>query len=99
MLRRCLRVRGPRHHRRGVGRALYAALLDLLRRQGFVNAYAGIALPNPSSVAFTESFRSYLSAHTAKSGSAGGGTTSWLHLRLLGPGAPARATPHKSFME
>jgi hypothetical protein len=50
-------------------------------------------------VAFTESFRSYLSAHTAKSGSAGGGTTSWLHLRLLGPGAPARATPHKSFME
>jgi phosphinothricin acetyltransferase len=35
----------------GVGRALYEALLVLLRQQGFVNAYAGIALPNPASVA------------------------------------------------
>jgi L-amino acid N-acyltransferase YncA len=37
-------------HRRGIGRALYASLLGSLRRQGFVNAYAGITLPNPSSV-------------------------------------------------
>ena len=29
--------------RRGVGRALYAELLPILRRQGFVNVYAGIA--------------------------------------------------------
>jgi L-amino acid N-acyltransferase YncA len=41
--------------RRGVGRALYSALFDLLRRQGYVNAYAGITLPNPSSVALHES--------------------------------------------
>jgi L-amino acid N-acyltransferase YncA len=46
----------PRHHRRGIGRALYTSLFDLLRRQGFINAYAGIALPNPSSVALHESF-------------------------------------------
>jgi phosphinothricin acetyltransferase len=39
-----------RFHRRGVGRALYLALFDLLRRQRFVNAYAGITLPNPASV-------------------------------------------------
>jgi|SRR5215471_1462742 len=45
----------PEFHRRGIGRALYASLLDLLRRQGFVNAYAGIALPNESSVALHES--------------------------------------------
>lgn len=37
-------------HRRGMGRALYLALFDLLRRQRFVNAYAGITLPNPSNV-------------------------------------------------
>jgi phosphinothricin acetyltransferase len=37
-------------HRRGVGRALYTALFDLLRWQGYVNAYAGITLPNPASV-------------------------------------------------
>ena len=37
--------------RRGIGRALYQRLLDLLRRQRFVNAYAGVALPNPASEA------------------------------------------------
>ena len=46
----------PRLHRRGIGRSLYVPLLELLRQQGFVNAYAGIALPNPSSVGFHESF-------------------------------------------
>jgi L-amino acid N-acyltransferase YncA len=44
----------PAWHGRGVGRALYAALLDQLRRQGFHAAYAGVALPNPASVAFHE---------------------------------------------
>ena len=42
-------------HRRGVGRALYLALFELLRRQGYVNAYAGITLPNPSSLGLHES--------------------------------------------
>lgn len=41
--------------RRGSGRVLYLALFDILRRLGFYNAYAGIALPNPASVAFHES--------------------------------------------
>ena len=35
---------------RGIGRALYRELLDLLRRQRFVNVYAGITLPNDASV-------------------------------------------------
>lgn len=39
---------------RGVGRTLYDAL-PILVRQGFVNVYAGIALPNPASVALHES--------------------------------------------
>jgi L-amino acid N-acyltransferase YncA len=41
--------------RRGVGCRLYAALLALLRTQGFHSAYAGITQPNPASVAFHES--------------------------------------------
>ena len=45
----------PKAHRCGVGRALYAALFDLLRRQGYVNAYAGITLPNPASLGLHES--------------------------------------------
>ncbi len=44
-------VCGSRHRGR-VGRALYAELFEILAHQGFVNAYAGITLPNPASVAF-----------------------------------------------
>jgi phosphinothricin acetyltransferase len=40
--------------RRGIGRALYVSLLKLLALQGFYNAYAGITLPNPASVALHE---------------------------------------------
>jgi phosphinothricin acetyltransferase len=40
--------------RRGVGRALYTSLLAVLPLQGFVNAYAGVALPNPASVGLHE---------------------------------------------
>jgi phosphinothricin acetyltransferase len=42
-------------HRQGVGRALYRALLDLLRQQGIWVACAGIGLPNEASVALHES--------------------------------------------
>jgi L-amino acid N-acyltransferase YncA len=41
--------------RSGVGRALYTALLPELKRRGFHAAFAGIALPNPASVALHES--------------------------------------------
>jgi phosphinothricin acetyltransferase len=41
--------------RMGVGRALYRSLFALLRIQGYVNAYAGIALPNVASVGLHES--------------------------------------------
>lgn len=41
--------------RRGIGRALYGALFELLRRQGYINAYAGITLPNPGSRRLHES--------------------------------------------
>lgn len=36
---------------RGVGRRLYDRLLEILGAQGYVNVYAGIALPNPASEA------------------------------------------------
>ena len=38
----------------GIGRSLYANLLDVLTRQGFHTAFAGTALPNPGSVALHE---------------------------------------------
>lgn len=43
------------YRRRGVGRGLYESLFAILAAQGYFNAYAGIALPNPASVALHES--------------------------------------------
>jgi L-amino acid N-acyltransferase YncA len=45
----------PRYWRRGIGGGLYRSLFGILSAQGFVNAYAGIALPNPASVGLHES--------------------------------------------
>ena len=39
-------------HRRGIARQLYGRLFELLRQQGYYNAFAGITLPNPASEAF-----------------------------------------------
>jgi phosphinothricin acetyltransferase len=41
-------------HRRGLGKALYTSLLTVLPLQGYVNAYAGVTLPNPASVGVHE---------------------------------------------
>ncbi|MFP3913868.1 MAG: N-acetyltransferase family protein [Actinomycetota bacterium] len=40
---------------RRVGRLLYDRLLPIIERQGFVNVYAGVALPNPASEALHRS--------------------------------------------
>lgn len=41
----------PSHHRRGLGRALYGAVLDRLAATGFRSAIGGVTLPNAASVA------------------------------------------------
>lgn len=40
----------PDHRRKGLARQLYTKLFEILRQQGFYNAYAGITLPNLASV-------------------------------------------------
>ena len=45
-----------RHHRQGIGRVLFQALLPELAQSGFHRAYGGIALPNDGSVALHEAF-------------------------------------------
>jgi L-amino acid N-acyltransferase YncA len=42
---------------RGIATALYTSLFEILRSQGYYNAYAGIALPNPASVGFHRSMQ------------------------------------------
>ncbi len=41
---------------KGIGKRLYTALLSILRLQGYRNVYAGICLPNESSVGIHEYF-------------------------------------------
>jgi L-amino acid N-acyltransferase YncA len=75
----------PAAHRCGVGRALYVALFEILRRQGYVNAYAGITLPNPSSVGLHESLGFQLVGVFTRIGYKFGQwhDVAWLQLRLL----------------
>jgi phosphinothricin acetyltransferase len=51
------------HWRGGVGRAVYIALLDLLKRSGCHAAIGGIALPNESSIRLHESLEFVQVAH------------------------------------
>lgn len=44
------------YHRYGLGTALYTALLELLRMQGYFTVYAGVSTPNPKSEAFHTAF-------------------------------------------
>jgi len=84
-------------HRRGVGRALYAALLELLRRQGVCTVCAGITLPNPASVGLHEAmgfapigtYRDIAFKHGQWR------STGWWQLSLRDPaaGAPAQLRP------
>ncbi|MBL8763529.1 MAG: N-acetyltransferase [Phycisphaerae bacterium] len=58
----------PRVHRRGVGKALYARLLECLRAQGYRSAIGGITLPNAPSVALHEALGFVKISHVARAG-------------------------------
>lgn len=46
----------PEYHRKNIGKALYFGLFEILKLQGYYNAYAGITLPNIKSEGLHESF-------------------------------------------
>lgn len=79
---------------RGVGKRLYLALLELLRRQGFHCAFGGIALPNPASVALHEAVGFKRIAVYAEVGYKAGAwrDTAWYQC-VLGPAAPQPEAP------
>ncbi len=52
----------------GIGKALYRALEEILKRQHITNLNACIAYPNPASIAFHESFGYRTVAHFTKCG-------------------------------
>ena len=90
MVRRGLGIGHPNLWRCGAGRALYVSLFEILRRQGYVNAYAGITLPNESSIGLHESLGFTQVGVFNRIGYKLGRwhDIAWLHLRLLDAPAP-----------
>jgi phosphinothricin acetyltransferase len=76
-----------RAQRRGVGRALYGALLPLMARQGLYVAVAGITLPNQASVGLHERMGFELVGHYRDIGFKQGAwrTVGWWQARLREP--------------
>jgi phosphinothricin acetyltransferase len=95
----------PVQHRRGAGRRLYTALLDLLRAQGLRAACAGITLPNDASVALHRAVGfEHVGTYRSIGWKAGAWRdVAWWQLRLSGdgdgdgppaePGPPPRLPP------
>jgi L-amino acid N-acyltransferase YncA len=93
----------PAHHRRGAGRRLYGALLDLLRAQGLRVACAGITLPNDASVALHRAVGfEHVGTYRSIGWKAGAWRdVAWWQLRLSDdgdgppaePGSPPRLSP------
>ncbi|AQT80354.1 GNAT family N-acetyltransferase [Mycolicibacterium litorale] len=83
-------------HRRGYGRRLYTGLLEILGAQGYVNAYAGIALPNAASVGLHEALGfTHVGTFTQVGFKAGAWRdVGWWHRPLVDPPAsPAEPRP------
>lgn len=87
----------PRHHRRGIGRALYRTLFELIADQGIYVACAGITLPNAASVGLHEDLGfTPVGVYRGIAWKAGAWwDVGWWQLQLApeGPGAPAELGP------
>lgn len=90
-------VRADRQ-RQGVGRALYDALLPMLRDLGYCNAFAGVALPNDGSVALHESagFRALGVFRRAGYKLGGWRDVGWWQLQLRADDEPRRPSLGRS---
>lgn len=82
-------------HRRGHGRALYAELIERLRRQRFHVACAGITLPNDASIALHESLGFVSVGIYRRIGWKDGSwrDVGWWQLELQPPGGEQPAEP------
>jgi len=90
-----------RVQRRGVGSALYSVLLEVLRRQGYANAYAGITLPNAASVGLHTAMGFSSIGVFSRTGYKFGlwHDVGWMQLRLNGDFAPTFIPPETVFSE
>ena len=85
----------PRHHGRGLGRALYESLFELLAEQGFRMACGGVTLPNDASVALHEKTGFELVGVYRQIGWKLGAwhDVAWYQRRLMAPGDSGPSEP------
>ncbi|MCL2339735.1 MAG: N-acetyltransferase family protein [Actinomycetia bacterium] len=78
-------------HQRGLATALYTALFQILRAQGFVNLYAVITIPNDPSIALHRHFGfSEIGVHQATGYKLGAWRdVLWMHHRIENAADPA----------
>jgi phosphinothricin acetyltransferase len=83
----------PAAHRRGIGRAFYAILEDILAQQGYHNIYALVSGANEISTAFHRALGYELMSVMPKTGYKLGKWHDmlWFHKRLCPPDAPTGA--------
>ncbi len=83
------------YRRLGVGSAVYTSLFECLRLMGYMNAYGGIALPNPGSVGLHESMGFFHVGTYRNVGYKLGAwhDVGWWQLELMSP--PTEPTPPK----
>lgn len=75
---------------RGAGKALYRALMEILRLQGVVTVYGGVTLPNPASEGLHESMGFAEAGVHRRTGYKDG---RWLDVRLYEKGIGEYAVP------
>jgi phosphinothricin acetyltransferase len=85
----------PGHQGRGIATALYTALFQILKAQGFCNLYAVITLPNEASVALHRHFGfRELAVHQADGYKMGAWRDAlWMLYRIEGAANPATHGP------
>ncbi|MGZ3698446.1 MAG: arsinothricin resistance N-acetyltransferase ArsN1 family B [Bdellovibrionota bacterium] len=84
------------HQKKGIGKALYQKLFQMLKDQGVVNVFGGITLPNPASVAIHEAF-GFVHIGTFKEIGFKMGKwwdVGWWQLQLQRPAQPAEIRPY-----
>lgn len=85
----------PKYHRKNIGRSLYIRLFEILRQQGFYNAFAGIALPNPASIRLHEALE-FTKVGVYKNVGyklSKWHNVAWYQLELKAGGVPGEPTP------
>lgn len=89
----------PNHRKKGIARALYKKLLELLKAMGYTKAFAIITLPNEASIGFHSALGFEHIGDMPDVGFKFGSwhTTSWWHLALQQPGfVPGEIKPIES---